>query len=103
MKETKDKVFGAVEVPADVNLRNTLDSFLKNYPLTLKKWEKTKILGDRFDISMLVMKKIFNLKHYDKLTLEEGETPLQAKDRGIQQLTDIMSTHLQFMLFDHVQ
>jgi hypothetical protein len=24
---------------------------------------------------MLVMKKIFNLKHYDKLTLEEGETP----------------------------
>jgi hypothetical protein len=69
VKETKDKVFGSVEIPMDVNLRYTLDSFLKTYHTTEKKWQKTKNLGERFEISMLVMKKIFNLKHYEVLEL----------------------------------
>jgi hypothetical protein len=77
-----------------VNLKYTIDGFLKSYSTTERKWENAENSKDRFELSTQVMKKIFNIKHYETTVPMEGETVEAAKERSINRLIEIMSKHL---------
>jgi hypothetical protein len=46
-------------------LRSTLDLFFKFYTTIDKKWEKAKDDDEKFEISLQIMKRIFNIKSYE--------------------------------------
>lgn len=59
------KKFGEVDLPTDVSVRFTLETYLKSYATLDKKFAKASSPHDKFDISVQILKKAFNIKEYD--------------------------------------
>jgi len=50
-----------------------LDTFLKQYKANHIKFEQSKSIAEKFDISMKLMQKVFSLKYY-QMPIEAGKS-----------------------------
>lgn len=66
-------------------MRFTLETFLKSYATLDKKFNKASSPHDKFDISVQVLKKVFNIKEY--------EVPAKQPD-ALDALVAAMDKHL---------
>lgn len=88
--------FQKVEHPEDSAKRFTLDAFMKSYKALEKKFHKG-IPADKFDISIQVIKKVFNIKHYDVVGESiPGELP------QIDELCQVFEKHLDYILLEYI-